>query len=93
MVVGVLNLDLRLPGTNSLKGKRRIVRSLKDTVRNKFNVSVSEVGHQDLWQRAQIGVAGVSGDRLFVEKEMARIIRLVECRGEIEVIDYSLEYF
>ncbi len=93
MVVGVLTVDIRLPGAGSLKGKRHILRSLKDTIRNKFNVSVSETAYQDMWQRAELGVAGVSGDRLFVEKEMSRILLLIEGRREVEVVGSSLEFF
>ena len=93
MVVGVLAVDIRLPGIDSLKGKRHVLRSLKDNVRNKFNVSVSETAYQDLWQRAELGVAGVSGDRLFVEKEMSRILLLIEGRSEIEVVGHTLEFY
>jgi uncharacterized protein len=93
MVVGVLTVDMRLPGITSLKGKRHVLRSIRDTVRNKFNVSVSETAYQDLWQRAEFGFAGVSADRLLVEKEMARILLLIEQRSEVEVISHSMEYF
>ncbi len=91
MVVGVLAVDMRLPGITSLKGKRHVLRSLKDTLKNKFNVSVSETAYQDLWQRAELGVAVVSGDRLFIEKELARVLHLIESRQEIEVINYGIE--
>jgi uncharacterized protein len=93
MVVGVLTVDMRLPGITSLKGKRHILRSLKDNVRNKFNVSVSETAYQDLWQRAEFGFAGVSADKLFIEKEMARILNMIEGRCEIEIISQSIEYY
>ena len=93
MVVGVLKVDMRLPGITSLKGKRHILRSLKDTVKNKFNVSVSETAYQHQWQRSEFGFAGVSGDRLFVEKEFARILQLIENRCEIEVISHEVEYY
>jgi hypothetical protein len=93
MVTGVLTVDMRLPGITSLKGKRHVLRSLKDTLKNKFNVSVSETACQDLWQRAELGVAGVSGDRLFIEKELARVLQIIECRGEIEVINHNIEYY
>jgi len=84
---------MRLPGITSLKGKRHILRSLKDNIRNKFNVSVSETAYQDMWQRSEFGFAGVSGDRLFIEKEMGRIIQMIESRHEIEIIAHSIEYF
>ncbi|HOC91903.1 MAG TPA: DUF503 domain-containing protein [bacterium] len=92
MIVGALKVDIKIPGANSLKEKRHVLRSLKDNIRNKFNVAVSEVGHQDMWQRAAIGIAGVSSDRLFIEKEMARALQYIESRGDIEVIDASLEF-
>ncbi|HOY63424.1 MAG: hypothetical protein BWY28_01476 [bacterium ADurb.Bin236] len=92
MIVGALEVDIKIPGANSLKEKRHVLRSLKDNIRNKFNVAVSEVGHQDMWQRAAIGIAGVSSDRLFIEKEMARALQYIESRGDIEVIDASLEF-
>jgi uncharacterized protein len=93
MVTGVLAVDMRLPGITSLKGKRHVLKSIKDTVKNKFNVSVSETAYQDMWQRAELGIAGVSADRLYIEKEMARIMMLIEKRCEIEVIAHSLEYY
>ena len=62
-VIGVLTLELRLEYSHSLKEKRHVVQSLKDRLRGKFNVGVAEIDHQDLWQRALVAVATVSGDR------------------------------
>ncbi|HOO56576.1 MAG TPA: DUF503 domain-containing protein [bacterium] len=92
MVVGVMTLDARLPGIKSLKAKRMILRSLRDNVRNRFNVSISEVEYQDLWQRTRFGIAGVSGDRVFIEKEFTKIVRLFENREGVEVIDSMIEF-
>jgi hypothetical protein len=91
MIVGALKVDIRIPGADSLKEKRHVLRSLKDNIRNKFNVAVSEVGFQDTWRRSAIGIAGVSSDRLFIEKEMARALKYIESRGDVDVIDASLE--
>ena len=52
--IGVLTLELRIESSHSLKEKRHVVQSLKDRLRHKFNVSVAEIAHQDLWQRATI---------------------------------------
>jgi uncharacterized protein len=93
MVVGVLTVDMRLPGVTSLKHKRHVIRSVKDNVRNKFNVSISETDWQDLWQRAQLGVAGVSGDRLYIHKQMDRVLKFIEGRDEIDVFNYSIDYY
>ena len=58
MVIGLLMLDLHFPGARSLKDKRQALRSLETRIRNRFNVSLAEVEHQDLWQRARLGGVG-----------------------------------
>jgi uncharacterized protein YlxP (DUF503 family) len=63
MIVGLLHLDLHLPGAHSLKEKRHILRSLETRLRNRFNVAVAEVEHQDLWQRARLAVVSINSDR------------------------------
>jgi len=93
MVVGVLTADIRLPGVNSLKEKRHILRSIKDNIRNKFNVSIAETDWQDLWQRAQLGAASISGDRLYVQQQMARVLKFIESRREVEVFNYTIDYY
>ncbi len=62
MRLGVLRVSLLVTGAQSLKEKRRVVRSLKDRLLSRFNVSVAEVGAHDLWQRAELGLALVAGD-------------------------------
>ena len=68
VVIALLTLDIHIPHAQSLKDKRMVLRSLKDRLRTKFNVSVSEVDHQDLWQRAQVSVVTVGSDEKFLEK-------------------------
>ena len=80
MVVGVRRWELFLPASQSLKDKRRIVKSLKDRLRAKFQVSAAEVDHQDLWQRAALAAAIVSGDARHAEDVLAACDNLV--RGE-----------
>lgn len=60
MTVGLLTLEIHLPYAHSLKEKRMVVQRLKDRLRSKFNVAVAEVDHQELWQRAVLGVASIS---------------------------------
>ncbi len=72
--IGVLTLELRLENSHSLKDTRQVVKSLKDRLRNKFNVAVAEIDYQDLWQRAAVAAVTVSGDRVLAEK----ILRSVE---------------
>lgn len=72
-VVGVMTLELRIEQAHSLKEKRHVVRSLKDRLRNKFNVSVSEIDDQDLHNSAVIAAATVSASRPFAEKVLASV--------------------
>ncbi|MGO9260362.1 MAG: DUF503 domain-containing protein [Bryobacteraceae bacterium] len=66
--IGVLTLELRLENSHSLKDKRHIVASLKERLRNKFNVAVAEIAYQDLWQRAAVAAVTVSSDHTHAEK-------------------------
>ena len=68
VVIALLTLDIYIPHAQSLKDKRMVVRSLKDRLRTKFNVSVSEVDHQDLLQRSSVSVVIVGSDEKFLEK-------------------------
>ena len=68
VVIALLTLDIHIPHAQSLKDKRMVIRRLKDRLRSKFNVSVAEVDHQDLWQRTQVSVVTVGADEGFLEK-------------------------
>ena len=78
MVVGVLRLTLFLPENHSLKGKRQVLRSIKDRVRNKFNVSIAESDAHDLWQRAELGICQVGSDRAFVDRALREVVNYIE---------------
>jgi uncharacterized protein len=66
--IGALTLELRIEDAHSLKDKRQVVRGLKDRLRHRFNVSVAEIGSQDVWQHAVIAVVAVSADREYAEQ-------------------------
>jgi hypothetical protein len=89
--VGVCTLVLYLPGIGTLKGKRQILKSLKDRVQNRFNVSIAEVGDLDLWQRSVLGIACVGNDRGYVNEVMDKVIDFVGSVPSIEILDYRLE--
>ncbi len=92
MVVGVLRMELFLSGgPNSLKEKRRLVKKLKDRIRARYEVSIAEVDEQDLWQKAVLGVAVVSGDRVLAESLLQKIISLVEGEPEVEIVNMNTE--
>ena len=78
MVIASQTWELSLPGCSSLKEKRTVVRSLKDRLSHKFNVSVAETAHQDVHARAQITVALVGTDRRFVESVLDKVDHFVQ---------------
>jgi len=91
MVIGLLTMDLHIPDAGSLKSKRFVLKSLKDRVRNKHNVSIAEIGSQDLWQRCQLAAAVVSNDSAFAHKVLTDVAKMAERHMEVEVLDYRIE--
>jgi uncharacterized protein YlxP (DUF503 family) len=92
MVVGVLQMRILVRDAMSLKDKRRVVRSLRDRIRNDFNVSVSEVDALDLRQTAILGVALATNDRVFADQVLAKVVDAVRrSAGEAELVDYEVE--
>ena len=75
MPIAFLTLELRIEGAQSLKDKRQVLRSLKDKLRNGFNVAVAELDASDLWQRATIGVVSISGSQDYLEGLMQNVER------------------
>ena len=74
-----------------MKGKRRVLRSLKDRLRSQFNVSVAEVGFQNLWQKSEIAVALAASDREYADTVLQTILNKVESWRLAEVIDVEME--
>jgi hypothetical protein len=91
MVVGICTIGLQLAENHDLKGKRQVLKSVKDRVRDRFNVSIAEVDDLDLWQRATLGVACVSKDRVVVERTLAHVATFVEGLHLASVEDVSVE--
>ena len=91
MVVGICQLDVRIPENHSLKDKRHVLRKLMDRVRNQFNVAISEVGDNDLWQRAQIGICTVSNDRRHINSSLDKVIDFIEKMYLVEIIHSEME--
>lgn len=91
MVVGLLTLDLRIGEAASLKDKRRVLKSLLDKIKARYNVSVAEVGKQDTWQLSTVGVAFVSNDPSHVHQTLSAVIRFVEGTGTVEIVNVQTE--
>ncbi len=77
MVVAVVTWELHLSDCLSLKDKRRIMKSLKDRLHNRFNVSVAETDYQDLWQRAELSCCVVATDKRHAESVLSAADNLV----------------
>ena len=91
MVVGVLRLTLVVHGAHSLKEKRHAVRKIVDRVRARYNVSIAEVGENDVWQRAVLGVSAVANDRSFINVVLDKIVRDVETIGVADIVSREME--
>lgn len=92
MVIGVCTIQLALPGNDSLKGKRSILKSLLARLRHEFNVSTAEVGNNDIWQSAVIGVAAVSSDADYVHGLLTRVVEWIDnSHYDIEVVGFDIE--
>ena len=87
MFVGVVRIELHLPGASSLKDKRAVLRSLKDRIRQRVQAAVAEVDHQDLWQRAALTCAVVGSDRTSVEETLRAADRMVEEADGARIIE------
>ena len=92
MNVGVCRIRLRLPGNASLKDKRRVLKSIKTQVRNKFDVSVAEIDDQDLWQAAGLGICCLSNDSRYSNEVLSKAVNFISNgRFEVEILDYQIE--
>ena len=92
MHIGVCQLKIRLPENMSLKGKRRVMKSITSRVRSKFNVAIAEVDDNDRWQLATIGICCVSNDSRQTNEVLSRVVSFInEGRFDIEVLDHEIE--
>lgn len=92
MVIGILTIALVIPGADSLKDKRQVLKSLIENIRNKFNVSVAEVADNDTWRRATIGIACVSNDRGMANRILDKVVDFAESNPVISIVSVELEF-
>src|SRR5690554_4915965 len=91
MTVGILKLYISINDACSLKGKRQIIKSLKDRLRARFNAAVAEVEHNDTWKNTVLGIACVSNDNRHVDSTMNSVVNFVENDGRVYLVDYTTE--
>ncbi len=93
MVVGSLKIELRLTDNRSLKGKRKVVRSMVDKVKSRFNVSIAEVGSNDKWQKIELGISAVGNDRRHIDSSLNHILSFLESLYLAEIVHTEMEIF
>ena len=91
MVVGVTKLSLRLPGNQSLKGKRKVVKSICQRLRQRFNLAVAETAAQDKWQAAELVIVEVGNEVRFIESKLDKAINFIEDIQLAEIVDVQRE--
>ncbi len=91
MVIGVCKMTILLHGNQSLKGKRKVLKSIIGRVKSRFNLSIAEVGANDMWQRAEIGFAAIGNDRPYINSVIDKALDFVESLEMGEVTDTSIE--
>jgi uncharacterized protein YlxP (DUF503 family) len=87
MVVGTLIIEFRLHDNHSLKGKRKVVRSMVDKVKHRFNVAVAEIGSNDKWQKIELGISTVGNDRRHIDASLNNILTYLESLYLAEIVD------
>ncbi|MFN3476148.1 MAG: DUF503 domain-containing protein [Candidatus Methylomirabilales bacterium] len=91
MTVGTCKVELMIPANCSLKGKRRVLKSIKDRVQSRFNVSIAEVDRLEAWQRASLGIACVANDPRLVDGTLSKVVDLIASSREAVILDYEID--
>jgi len=91
MIIGCCYIKFYLHESRSLKEKRRVVRAIKDRLKNNFNVSVAEVGDQDNWQSLHIGISAVGSDRPYMDGLMTKVVDAIDRMNLSDITNYKTE--
>ena len=91
IIVGLCTVELFIPESQSLKDKRQVLLSLKDRLREKFNISVAEVEGQDLWQKAVLGLTCVANDGRYINQVCDQALNLIRSVPAVEIVQSRVE--
>ncbi len=91
--VAVCILEIHIPEAASLKKKRQVIQSMVKRLRNRFNVSIAEVGCQDLWQRSELGIAAICRDSGSADRVMEQVYSFVEQENRVNIISSKIEVY
>lgn len=90
--IGILLVSLYIPGAQSLKERRMVLKSLKDKVRLKFNVSIAELDQDDKWQLATCGISMIGNDQRYIDSCLQNILSYIESMNGAEISDHQIEF-
>jgi hypothetical protein len=93
MVIGLLSLEIHFPYSQSLKDKRKELNSLKDRIRQKYNVALAELDYQDTWQRTKLGIVTLNSRPAVVENILAKILRDVENHVNGDILKADILFY
>ena len=91
MVIGILRMVFHLYGNRSLKGKRKIVKSMVEKTKHKFNAAIAEVGSNDKWQKIELGVSAVGNDRRHIDSTLNNVLQFIESLYLAEIVSAEFE--
>ncbi|HAS17545.1 MAG: hypothetical protein A2Y48_03650 [Nitrospirae bacterium RIFCSPLOW2_12_42_9] len=92
MVVGICIVELHIPDSGSLKGKRQVIKSIKDRIRQNYNVSVAEIDGHDLWQRVVLGIACIGVEKRYLNGVLDKVINMLQANHTVELLKYNMEF-
>ena len=91
MIIGICICEIFIFNANSLKSKRSVVKSIIEKSKNRFNISIAEVGENDKWQKSIIAFSTISNDQTIVEETIEKVINFFDSYSEIEIININRE--
>ncbi|WP_078380859.1 DUF503 domain-containing protein [Sutcliffiella halmapala] len=91
-MIGYLECDCMIYDAQSLKDKRAVLQRIMTRLKQRFNVSVAEIDHQDVWQRTKLGIVSVSSSKVITEKELQKVLEYIDSFPEIERAETSLDW-
>lgn len=91
MILGICTCEIFIFNANSLKSKRSVIKSIINKSKNRFNISIAEVGENDKWQKSVIAFSTISNDKKIVEESMEKVIDFFDSYSEIEILNITRE--
>jgi uncharacterized protein YlxP (DUF503 family) len=91
VLIGISQFELFIAESASLKSKRFVLNSIKTKLKNRFNISVSEVGNTEKWQKATLGVCTVANEKRFIDETLTKVFNFIERDTRVQIINYSTE--